>query len=128
MSLACPRCDGVMLEEIELDSVMLDRCPRCAGLWFDSEEIAQLAGRGAGVKRMESTIPGHDEACAGMECPRCPTIDLRRLSICAGGAVLYRCASCSGTWMDRGELRHMEDEGLAANIKEYISRFCEDEG
>jgi Zn-finger nucleic acid-binding protein len=38
----CPRCDEP-LEEIMPDSeLVLDRCPRGHGLWFDADELKQL--------------------------------------------------------------------------------------
>ena len=127
MSLDCPRCDGVKLEEIEIDSVVLDRCPRCAGLWFDHQELGQLVGNRPGLKRLESTVPPVEDASQEMVCPRCSDVHLRGLMICSQGHKLFRCASCSGTWMDRGELRALEDVQLARHLREYTDRFCPDE-
>jgi Zn-finger nucleic acid-binding protein len=44
----CPRCDSV-LEEFapptpEGKSLMLDRCPRGHGIWFDADELQALLG------------------------------------------------------------------------------------
>jgi hypothetical protein len=37
------------------------------------------------------------------------------------GRMVYRCASCSGTWIDRGELREQEDPGLPENLRRYFA-------
>lgn len=41
----CPRCDA-SLEEIALDTLRIDRCPKGDGLWFDRGEVGALVGRG----------------------------------------------------------------------------------
>ena len=38
----CPRCDQQLLEVTGPGNVLLDRCPRNHGLWFDADELEQL--------------------------------------------------------------------------------------
>jgi hypothetical protein len=52
----CP-VDGTILEAREAASVIIDRCPRCNGLWFDSgelEAIIRAAGDAARRDRQEA--------------------------------------------------------------------------
>jgi len=37
----CPRCDA-KLHEFRVNNIVLDRCPRGHGLWFDANELQQL--------------------------------------------------------------------------------------
>jgi|GEM_PF-289402 len=37
----CPRCDS-KLNEFTVNELVLDRCPRGHGLWFDANELQQL--------------------------------------------------------------------------------------
>ena len=37
----CPRCDS-KLNEFAVNDLLLDRCPRGHGLWFDANELHQL--------------------------------------------------------------------------------------
>ncbi len=127
MAQNCPRCAGVKLEEIELGEILVDRCRRCAGLWFDGEEIGELVGRRKGILHMESTVPAREREQPGMACPRCEDVMLRESTVCASGRFLYRCASCAGTWLDRGELRDWEDGGIVAGLAAYFEKFCGDE-
>jgi len=125
MPLECPRCPAVLLEDIELDDVVLDRCPRCAGVWFDNDEIAQVVGPSEEVRRIEAAIPEASEVEEGAEiyCPRCLDVPLRRLEMERGDGrvrILHRCASCMGTWIDRGELRAQEDPRLSEALKGYF--------
>jgi len=39
----CPRC-GVKMEKLKKDSVILDICNKCGGMWLDKGEITKLAG------------------------------------------------------------------------------------
>lgn len=38
----CPVCDGVRMREVEKDSVMIDICPNCKGVWLDRGELDKL--------------------------------------------------------------------------------------
>ena len=40
----CPRCDKKM-DKIELEGVLVDRCPNGHGLWFDWGELGQVLER-----------------------------------------------------------------------------------
>lgn len=130
MALDCPRCKRVKLAEVDLDDVIIDRCSRCAGLWFDNDEIGNAIGRRPGLRSLESLIPPNDNSIDSIICPRCPEVSLRRLTLDAVGgerpAVVYRCASCAGTWIDRGELRDQEDPRLIEALSAYFARVAPD--
>lgn len=38
----CPRCEGELLEEIQLNDLSVDECKSCRGIWLDSGEINRL--------------------------------------------------------------------------------------
>lgn len=127
MALGCPRCEGVSLEQIEIGEVVVDRCPRCAGIWFDHAEVGEIAGRRAELARFESHAPAADASEPYTLCPRCVGVPLRRLPVQSTPAregLVLRCASCLGTWMDRGELREVEDGHLVENLKRYFSSLA----
>lgn len=42
----CPRCTTATLYEIDRDGIVLDRCERCRGIWFDRGELEKLLSRG----------------------------------------------------------------------------------
>ena len=124
MSLKCPRCDEIGLDEIEIGDVLVDRCPRCAGIWFDHDEIGRIAGNNPNLKRLDSFIPPGGRDFTEITCPRCPQVSLRKLTLNrADGSeqIVFRCASCGGTWLDRGELRVIEDQMLLKVLASYFS-------
>jgi len=124
MALDCPRCDEVKLEEIEVGEVLVDRCPRCAGIWFDHEEVSGIIGKRGKLKSLESIVPPPKLAVNTMSCPRCPDVPLRKLEVSGTGGrttTAFRCVSCSGTWFDRGEFREIEDPGLLDTLTRYLN-------
>ena len=126
MALDCPRCEQVALEEIDVGEIVVDRCPRCAGIWFDNAEISAIIGRQFQTTRFESIVPPSAAGDHDMSCPRCEDVPLRKFT-CESpdgepGCQVYRCVSCIGSWLDRGELRAMEDGRLEEVLKAYFSK------
>ena len=125
MALDCPRCREILLEEIELGEIPIDRCPRCAGLWFDNAEVGEITGLRSKLHKFESVVPPSDFSEEEMLCPRCDNVALRRLTVDGTHRkhVLFRCVSCVGTWLDRGELKEHEDKRLTETLKAYFSNI-----
>jgi hypothetical protein len=46
-SMKCPRCDGT-LNESQFETVMIDTCDKCGGIWLDSGELEQLTTKEKG--------------------------------------------------------------------------------
>ena len=125
MMLMCPRCRMKRLDEIELGEVVVDRCTCCGGLWFDNDEISELLGRTKEARRVETTVPPEGDRAKELTCPRCADVALRALVVAgdvAAARTVFRCASCSGTWVDRGELRAFEDPRLLEALRLFFSQ------
>jgi Zn-finger nucleic acid-binding protein len=43
--MRCPRCENVVLEEIDRSGVTVDRCASCRGIWLDRGELEKLLAR-----------------------------------------------------------------------------------
>jgi uncharacterized protein len=41
----CPRCENVVLEEIDRSGVTVDRCSSCRGIWLDRGELEKILAR-----------------------------------------------------------------------------------
>lgn len=46
--MQCPRCDGT-LYETEYESIKVDVCNKCTGVWLDAGELAQVATKEEGT-------------------------------------------------------------------------------
>jgi Zn-finger nucleic acid-binding protein len=115
----------VALEEIELGETFVDRCPRCAGLWFDNAEAGEITGMRTQLEKFESIVPPSDHGEEEILCPRCEGVPLRRLTLPGDtrNHQLLRCVSCVGSWVDRGELREIEDQTLVETLTTYFFKL-----
>jgi len=43
--MKCPRCETIVLEEIDRDGITVDRCASCRGMWLDRGELEKLLAR-----------------------------------------------------------------------------------
>jgi uncharacterized protein len=43
--MKCPRCEKVVLEEIDRSGITVDRCGSCRGIWLDRGELEKLLAR-----------------------------------------------------------------------------------
>jgi Zn-finger nucleic acid-binding protein len=58
----CPRCDDVVLDERERDSLLVDVCARCRGVWLDRGELEKLIARA--TREFEEVAPRRDDTPA----------------------------------------------------------------
>lgn len=111
--------------------VNLDVCGRCAGIWFDDEELKHLqaAGSGAMTQLDAQFTPqmerSHRDSPTKL-CPVCPDgVAMEEYTYMYASPVnIDACPACHGIWVEEGELTIMEnlirqskDEPISA--KEY---------
>ena len=47
LELKCPKCDGT-LHATDFDSIKIDVCDKCHGVWLDAGELAQITNKADG--------------------------------------------------------------------------------
>lgn len=108
----CPR-DKTPLAEKREGRVTIDACPKCAGAFFDADELARATGDKE-LGRYLSRV--HGAASSPMVCPACGNLmDLDKI----GEAQIDHCTSCLGVWLDAGEkekLLSRAPDALGANL------------
>lgn len=134
--LPCPVCLGVQMEKLRPvhdASLVLDRCPRCGGVWFDRGEVDDLRRMKPSAAWHEITVaeeavpmlchschasmPRDAETCPScgwknrLPCPSCGKDMERRQH---SGLYLDVCRSCQGVWFDRLELTEIWNLQVAA--------------
>lgn len=120
--MQCPSCAAEMGQEVR-HGVTIDRCPSCAGLWFDIEEIeAYLNARGTRTGQpvprnaeLESAEDGAPETCA---C--CGEKALRNGTL--RGFDYMRCSWCGGVFVAKGELDKVQSEPNAGRATPPLPR------
>ncbi len=115
----CPKCDYV-LKHFELqESITLDLCQGCKGIWYDKGELGFQQELEHDVPALASAQKASKET--DYPCPRCKT-HLEEVEYCEGEHLLVdRCPSCEGIFLDRGELRKVEH--IAAKVESFAARF-----
>ena len=64
--MRCPRCEEIVLDEIDRNGVTIDRCSGCRGIWLDRGELAKIIARAA---QETTTTPPEDDTKARTPTP-----------------------------------------------------------
>lgn len=129
--MRCPVCKESMIV-VEYESVEVDYCVSCEGVWLDAGELELLLGDDA--EACAQIVGRGDASKVSDERPRkCPVCGKKMEKAVAAGAqpVTYdRCAQGEGLWFDKGELgallEHREslqgDKTVPAFLREIFSK------
>ncbi|GJM18531.1 MAG: hypothetical protein DHS20C14_07440 [Phycisphaeraceae bacterium] len=120
---ACP-CDGTVMRKVDVEGVVVDRCPGCGGVWLDLGELAQLLGVEDAKTEIADLDPeAHTHAPASDTVRVCPR-DGQRLTpvrVPQQAHIEYDlCTHCGGTFYDAGELRDLSRFTLAERVKSLL--------
>ncbi|MEO0947029.1 MAG: zf-TFIIB domain-containing protein [Cyanobacteria bacterium J06641_5] len=107
----CPKCRGD-LQAVVFADVEVDRCQKCAGIWFDSHEAERLRAI-EGSEHLDTGRPAVgnvlDRVQGKLRCPRCNTVMKRMVDIDEHSIWYERCPACQGIWLDAGEFKKFKD-------------------
>lgn len=107
----CPNCRKEVLLIMEYNEIEVDFCPRCLGVWLDTEELQWIL---KGDFDEQSLFKELTSAEKKKRCPRCRS-KMRKVSTSEDGQIVYdACPNRHGFWFDRGEL-----ENLVHNLPQY---------
>jgi len=140
--MKCPSCSN-QLRQVRSESAILDICPKCKGIWFDSGEFIGFVKHLANselVHPCETKPFEHREVRAlhslkekNRLCPRCAAV-MKKFNYAADSNVfLDKCESCEGIWADGGEVKavaeYIKDDPKATEfgrtIAESTGELCE---
>lgn len=104
-------CIDCQEQEIEMEKMrcgqdlIVDKCPRCGGIWFDKEELIDLIKLGQFYiqsldSASESTIKPNPERL----CPHCKVELNPAKNQKIPDLRLDKCPRCQGLWLEKGEL------------------------
>ena len=133
---SCPKCSEVM-SRFSVFGVGLDQCPRCHGLWFDSQELDAIkSAMDDDIRWKDFDLQTYAERAhfkhTDFACPACSGA-LCALLFDTSRIELEFCARCGGVWADQGKLapilEHMRTsvnaEPLRQVEKEALHQFLE---
>jgi Zn-finger nucleic acid-binding protein len=110
----CPVCKKPFIV-VERNSIELDYCLDCKGIWFDDGEL-QLLAKQLNLKFEISDMESAKKGLAIEKQYKCPRCGKPMEKFFMGDIILDRCADKHGLWFDSGELGKFFD--LFATSKE----------
>ncbi len=109
----CVRCKTDMKKN-NLRGVLVDHCSNCDGIWLDEGELDALQQgmqKSPGEIRAEGREEMLDERRRGVEvlgrCPRCQKGQVQEKYM--DGVMVDYCSVCKGIFFDHGELKQVLD-------------------
>lgn len=110
--MKCPVCHIDMLV-VEYNSIELDYCDNCHGVWFDSGELELFAGKlGIGSTGVLNPLC-HNTEEKTRKCPICG----KKMDKCSVAksveTILDSCPQGDGLWFDGGEVAHLAKQAAA---------------
>ncbi|HEY7168794.1 MAG TPA: zf-TFIIB domain-containing protein [Candidatus Binatia bacterium] len=111
--MQCPKCETETLDPFVVEAVTVDRCSRCAGVWFDTEELSELLREEAEhvAKLLKGKMNVQADEKRG-QCPRDQSNLIRVFSSIDRSVILDACGECQGVWLDGGEFKKLFDARL----------------
>lgn len=117
MTLKCPRCQQV-LAPVDIDDAGVrtsaQRCIGCGGHFFEVGRLEPIVDV-VKVKLFEHHhIPSERTQLSPISCPACGEDEpmMKVNSHRDEKVVIDVCPKCRGTWLDKGELAAIQEEGL----------------
>ena len=107
----CPKDDAGMAR-VSVDSIEINRCTACNGLWFDLLELEQVTAI-AGSDEIDIGDPKVGRALDAIDRIDCPVCQTRMIRMVDAGQPHIRyesCPVCYGIFFDAGELHDYEEE------------------
>jgi Zn-finger nucleic acid-binding protein len=106
VDLYCPR-DGAALNLGQEHGIEVDRCPACAGAWYDYDELEALEATIASDDDRRGMI---DYAKRGSDllCPACK-LPMHAFNYRAYNLEIDACGEGHGFWLDQGESDRIRD-------------------
>ena len=109
--MLCPN-ENIEMQQVKVEShygqtVILDQCARCGGIWFDNSELYMAKqGEAAKIELLDANTLRTPTAIENSEllCPRDRVKLVRFIDLLfPKDIIIARCPVCNGFWLNRGE-------------------------
>jgi Zn-finger nucleic acid-binding protein len=128
----CPRCKS-NLEAVVVGTSSVRECPRCEGIWTDTETLRQICAdqeKQAAVLGIPSHLPTNEGVAIEKQirylpCPVCGEL-MNRVNFANFSNVIVDVCREHGTWFDREELRRIVEFIRAGGMDKARARAKED--
>jgi len=114
----CPHCSKPLEKRIYEGNVEIDGCSSCRGMWLDQGELERIQSTvehdyTERLKKPANTVAQSFEMAKqrsrpAIQCPKCERSMIKKESGMCSGVMVDKCPSCSGLWLDDGEVQQLE--------------------
>ena len=121
--MECPKCHAPMAK-VTYESIEVDRCTKCQGIWFDmleAEHLKKLDGSQA-VDAGDPKVGRMFNAVADIECPACKTPMIRMVDAGQPHIWYEGCTRCYGLFFDAGEFTDYKEENILDLVRDLLAR------
>lgn len=121
--MECPKCSSEM-EKVAYQTIEVDRCTNCKGIWFDMLEHEKLKA----MKGSESIDEGDPEVgkkyneMGNIDCPVCQTRMVRMVDNIQPHIWYESCTVCYGVFFDAGEFKDYKEETVLDFFRDLRSK------
>jgi PAT family beta-lactamase induction signal transducer AmpG len=121
-AMRCPKCRADM-EQVVYEGTEIDRCTICGGIWFDAGEIEVMRDKqaAAAIDTGDAKTGKESNAIDHYQCPRCSGSMVRVVDPKQPHIWYETCSSCSGSYLDAGELRDLSSVSIADFFKDLAT-------
>jgi len=128
--LQCPKCHSEMLEQKVLTQsgeVVIDKCERCAGLWFDSGEAEKLKDEwtSLSIDDGDASVGRIFNEITQIDCPRCLNT-MVSMSDPKQPHIRYEVCKDHGVFMDAGEFSDYREMTLKEAFDHILDLYRKD--
>lgn len=123
----CPNCNEELTKK-KLETIEVDECVSCKGLWFEDDELRQAKDAAdADLNWMDFEIWKHQDkfkvSPKNRPCPKCQK-PMPVVKYGATGVNIDCCPQCKGVWLDKGEfkkiVKSLQKELLTKSFTDYV--------
>ena len=105
-SLNCPDCEAP-LQSVFYEGVAVNLCMQCKGMFLDKTKLSRIE-QSREIEIPTSTPAAPKKSEIGRSCPTCHTSMKKVKHGKFRGTIIDVCESCSGIWLDKGELESIQ--------------------
>ena len=123
--MKCPGCNNE-LSAFKAGSAEVDICKdHCGGIWFDAGEFEHYDEAHEDAPEQILRAIGHATVAIDRNkaraCPRCSGATLKKLFFDSARELqIDQCPTCSGIWLDPGELKLIRNENAGSTKRKQV--------
>lgn len=121
----CPRCEIELTEEFRTEPTQVieyNSCSSCEGIWVSKAVLNYMERIQEPVAFEFMSIDKKLDQLIGLDCPSCVPSKLMKKAEHPRDTrvIMDYCNDCEGIWLDKGELRAIQQEGVLTTLARLL--------